>query len=265
MNLARSTGSSTNAPSTISAATASVPGRRPRQRRNRRCAAAYEQLRFAHGGPLADADQPEAAPVVSLDARAGPNPRILDAVEDLLGPDLLCWSSQFFAKDASDPSYVSWHQDATYWGLSAPDVVTAWLALTPSTPENGNMRVVPGTHRKQMAHHDTFAAANLLSRGQEVAVAVDERQAVDITLRRAQMSLHHVLIVHGSEPNLGEPADRLRHPLYADIVYQTSGVRESATLVRGTDRHGHFDLEPPPESEMHPAAVARHGQSSSGS
>jgi hypothetical protein len=41
-------------------------------------------------------------------------------------------------------------------------------------------------------------------------------------------------------------------------VRQTNGPRESATLVRGTDRHGHFDLEPAPEADMHPDAVARH-------
>ncbi|MCC6197407.1 MAG: phytanoyl-CoA dioxygenase family protein, partial [Burkholderiales bacterium] len=110
------------------------------------------------------------------------HPRILDPVEALLGPDLLCWSSQFFAKPARDPGYVSWHQDGTYWGLSSPDVVTAWLALTPSTPQSGCMRVIPGTHREPVRHEDTFAADNLLSRGQEIAVEVDLRLAVDIVL-----------------------------------------------------------------------------------
>ena len=98
------------------------------------------------------------------------HPRIVDAVEDVLGPDLLCWGSQFFAKNGGDPSYVSWHQDATYWGLSSPDVVTAWVAFTPSTVESGCMRVVPGTQHAQVPHKDTFAETNLLSRGQEIAV-----------------------------------------------------------------------------------------------
>ena len=60
------------------------------------------------------------------------HPKILDAIEDLLGPDILCWSSNFFIKEASDPAFVSWHQDSTYWGLSTPDVVTAWVAFTPA-------------------------------------------------------------------------------------------------------------------------------------
>src|SRR5262249_10351763 len=120
-------------------------------------------------------------------------PSILDAVEDILGPDLLCWSSSFFIKEAHDPAYVSWHQDSTYWGLSAPDVMTAWVAFTPSNRANGCMRVVPGTHlRDQVPHRDTFAEKNILTRGQEIAVHVDEDRAVDIILEPGEISLHHV-------------------------------------------------------------------------
>ena len=186
-------------------------------------------------------------------------PRILDAVEDVLGPDILCWSAQFFTKNAHDPSYVSWHQDGTYWGLSSPDVVTAWVAFTPSTIESGCMRVVPGTQHKQMAHTDTFAERNLLSRGQEIAVEVRQDQAIDVILQPGEMSLHHVLLVHGSEPNAaGHRRIGFAIRYVAANVYQTSGMRESATLVRGVDRKQHFDHELPPESDMHPDAVARH-------
>jgi len=183
----------------------------------------------------------------------------LDAVEDVLGPDLLCWSAQFFSKNPHDPSFVSWHQDGTYWGLSSPDVVTAWVALTPSTPENGCMEVVPGTHLRQVEHVDTFAETNLLSRGQEIAVDVRAEEKVSVVLAPGQMSLHHVLIFHGSEANRSD----IRRVGFAiryipTHVRQVNGPRESATLVRGTDRHGHFDLEPAPEAEMHPDAVARH-------
>jgi non-heme Fe2+,alpha-ketoglutarate-dependent halogenase len=187
------------------------------------------------------------------------HPLILDAVEDVLGPNLLCWSAQFFAKNARDPSYVSWHQDGTYWGLSSPDVVTAWVALTPSVPENGCMQVVPGTHRAQVEHVDTFADANLLSRGQEIRVEVRPDDVVPVILRPGQMSLHHVLIFHGSEPNTADyrrVGFAIRYiPTH---VRQVNAPRESATLVRGVDRYGYFDLESPPESDMHPDAVARH-------
>jgi len=187
------------------------------------------------------------------------HPRILDAVEDVLGPDLLCWSSQFFAKNGGDPGYVSWHQDGTYWGLSSPEVLTAWLALTPSTVQSGCLRVVPGTQHRQVEHKDTFAEANLLSRGQEIAVEVRDSDAVDVLLAPGEMSLHHVLIYHGSAPNR---ADHRRVGLairyISARVQQTAGVRESATLVRGIDRYNHFEHELAPEADMHPDAVARH-------
>lgn len=185
--------------------------------------------------------------------------RVLDAVESVIGPDILCWGSQFFMKGAHDPAYVSWHQDGTYWGLSSPDVVTAWIAFTPSIPQSGNMRVVPGTHRSQVPHTDTFAKENLLSRGQEVAVQVNEADAVDITLQPGEMSLHHVLIVHGSEPNRADwPRIGFAIRYVPTHVRQLSGEKDSALLVRGEDRFFHFEHETPPEDDLHPDAVARH-------
>jgi len=186
--------------------------------------------------------------------------RIVDAVESLLGPDLFCWGAQFFAKPAGDAAYVSWHQDATYWGLSSPDVATAWVALTPSTPESGCMQVVPGTHRSQVPHEDRFDDANLLSRGQEVAVKVDPATVVDVVLQPGEMSLHHVLLFHGSEPNRS-PLPRIGFAIrYVPThVRQLSPIRDSALLVRGNDAYGHFEHERSPESDLHPDAVARHG------
>ena len=189
------------------------------------------------------------------------HPAILDAVEDALGPDLLCWNTSFFTKEARSPGFVSWHQDATYWGLSEPDVLTAWVAFTESTPANGNMRVIPGSHRIPVPHVDTFHPDNLLSRGQEIAVEVDERQAADIVLRAGEMSLHHVLIVHGSGAN--PSADRrigfaIRY--IATRIRQTGGPRDSATLVRGTDAFGHFELEPRPDADLDAAMLALHAE-----
>jgi hypothetical protein len=188
--------------------------------------------------------------------------RILDPVSDILGPDILCWGSGFFIKDPLDPARVTWHQDATYWGLSKPDIVTAWVALTPSTKQNGCMRVVSGTHKlSQLPHQDTYAPDNLLSRGQEIAVKVEESQAVDIVLSPGDMSLHHVMLVHGSEPNAGTERRigfAIRYlPTY---VKQVAGGADSATLVRGKDAYDHFLLEPAPRSDFHPEAVSFHAR-----
>jgi hypothetical protein len=191
------------------------------------------------------------------------HPAILDAVEDVLGPDLLVWSSGFFTKDAREPGFVSWHQDSTYWGLSEPDVVTAWVAFTDSRPDNGCMRVIPGTHRMdQLPHRDTFAEDNMLTRGQEVEVTVDPAQAVDVVLEPGEFSLHHVRLVHGSDPN---PSDRRRIGLairyVPTYVRQTAGPRDSATLVRGTDRFGHFDPETRPQVDFGDAEREAHRRS----
>jgi ectoine hydroxylase-related dioxygenase (phytanoyl-CoA dioxygenase family) len=155
---------------------------------------------------------------------------------------------------------VSWHQDSTYWGLSSPDVVTAWVAFEPSTPLSGCMRVVPGTQtRDQVPHKDTFAADNLLSRGQEIAVEVDPKDAVDIELQPGEFSLHHVRIIHGSEPNNADWS-RIGFTIrYVPTYVKQIGGRDSAMLVRGVDEFHNFDPEPRPKADFHPDAVAFHG------
>jgi non-heme Fe2+,alpha-ketoglutarate-dependent halogenase len=190
------------------------------------------------------------------------HPGVLDAVEQVIGPNILVWGSSFFIKEPRNSSFVSWHQDSTYWGLEPPDIVTAWVALSESIHENGAMRVIPGSHKLDQApHRDTFAADNLLSRGQEIMVEVDESKAVELPLQPGEMSLHHVRLIHGSEPN---PSPRRRIgfairyvPTY---VRQTAGTRDSATLVRGVDKYCHFEPERRPEFDMAPAAQAHHAE-----
>ena len=187
------------------------------------------------------------------------HPRVLDAVEDILGPNLLVWSTSFFIKEARDPGFVSWHQDATYWGLSSPDVCTAWIALSPSNKISGCMKFIPGTHKKQVAHADTFHEDNLLTRGQEIAVEVDESKAIYAELKPGQASLHHVLLFHGSAPNQSD--DRrigLAVRYVPTYVRQAVGAKDSATLVRGIDEHKNFASEPRPKVELDPEGLAFH-------
>lgn len=188
------------------------------------------------------------------------HPRILDAAEDILGPDLLCWQTAFFIKEPDNKGYVSWHQDSTYWGLSTPDVCTAWLALSPATLENGAMKVAPGTHRlAQIPHEDTFNPDNLLTRGQELKMDIDRDTVVDMVLDAGEISLHHVMLAHASEPNRSnERRIGLAIRYIAPHVRQITGVPDSAMLVRGKDRYGHFEMETPPLADLHPDAVALH-------
>jgi ectoine hydroxylase-related dioxygenase (phytanoyl-CoA dioxygenase family) len=187
------------------------------------------------------------------------HPKILDAVEDAIGPDILCWTTNFFIKEANSPGFVSWHQDSTYWGLDPDEVITAWVAFTDVTRENGYMQVIPGSHKiDQLPHVDTFHKDNLLSRGQEIAVEVDKSKAVGLAMSAGEMSLHHIKLVHGSDAN--RTADRriglaIRYiPTY---VRQTK-VRDSAMLVRGTDKFHNFDYEPRPQADLDEGALAAH-------
>ena len=212
------------------------------------------------GGPLRSEVKHKVHLLFTWAAEIVRMPRLLDAVEDIIGPDILCWGTSFFVKEAHDPGYVSWHQDLTYWGLDPADVITAWVALSPSTDEAGAMRVIPGSHKQDVLDHvDTFEKHNLLTRGQEVAVNVDETKAVTLALEPGQMSLHHVKLIHGSRPNrTAERRIGLAIRYMPPSVRQVVGPRDSATLVRGVDTFGHFDHEPEPEYDMAPAACALH-------
>lgn len=179
------------------------------------------------------------------------HPRILDAVEDLIGPDILVYGSVLFIKEPNDPGFVSWHQDATYMGIDPFLGVTAWLALSESNTTSGCMRMVPGTHTDEIrAHTDTFGEENILTRGQTIE-DVDEDLAVDLPLEPGQLSFHHPRIIHGSRPNRG--SDRrigFAVQSYLQPVSRQTVCRTHAQLARGTDTHGHFDPAPRPAGDM---------------
>ena len=218
-----------------------------------------ETFESENGGPLKGALRHKSHLLFTWLGDLVRNNRIVDAIEDLYGPNLLCWTTNFFIKEADNPAFVSWHQDSTYWGLDKPDVVTAWVALTPSNEANGAMKFIPGSHTKdQIPHRDTFAQNNLLTRGQEVAVEVDEAKAVAITLEPGEISLHHVRLVHGSPPNPSHDR-RIGFAIrYIPTTVAQIAGEDSATLVRGVDTHRHFELEPRPTRDMDPKFVALH-------
>jgi len=171
------------------------------------------------------------------------HPAIVDAVEDVIGPDIRLFHLSVWPKNAGDAAYVSWHQDATYFGLEPPVEVTAWVALTDASIEAGCMEVVPGSHTLGQLHHaeNSEATHNLLSRGQTITVELDTSRTEFMPVRAGQFSLHHTLLVHNSRPNLS--ADR------------RIGLGLS---------YGHFDDEPRPrvdfgaaERAVHADAVAR--------
>ena len=169
-------------------------------------------------------------------------PAILDAVEDIIGPNILVHSVSIFSKAAYDPSFVSWHQDGHHWCLSSPRLVSAWIALSDSTVENGCMRVIPGTHKTRLDHAAVMHDDNMLRSGNTVVGVVDESRAVDLVLKAGEMSLHHINTLHGSKPNRSAVkrigfATRYMVP----VVNQVSAHYE-VVLARGRDDYHHYTL-----------------------
>ncbi|MEM1314780.1 MAG: phytanoyl-CoA dioxygenase family protein [Pseudomonadota bacterium] len=192
------------------------------------------------------------------------SPAVLDRVEDVIGPDILVWGAGFFIKEPNTPDFVSWHQDATYWGLEPHDqIITAWVALSDVPVASGAMKFLAGSHKTGLAEHDdTFHENNLLSRGQEIAVDVDEAQATNVVLKAGEFSLHHVLLAHGSHPNATDDRRIGLAIRYIPTSVRQTKLRDIAVLVRGEDRYGHFDLLDPPKADLDEQALANHADSS---
>jgi chlorinating enzyme len=189
------------------------------------------------------------------------DPRVLDPVEQLIGPDILCWSTIFWIKDAGSKSFVSWHQDNTYWGLSSRNVITAWFAISDASVDAGCMKVMPGSHvGETLSHEDTYDENNMLTRGQSIG-GLDESRAVYMPLRAGEMSLHNYCLAHGSGPNVS-PDRRIGVSMHfmPPGTKQVVGAWDCAALVRGEDRFGNFALAPQPVKDFDPVGVAFHAK-----
>ncbi len=196
--------------------------------------------------------------VMPLAYRIATHQSVLDAVEGILGPDILIFSAEFFIKEANTTQIVSMHQDLTYWGLGAIDgLVTVWVPLSAATPASGCMDFVRGSHKQAiLPHDDTFDENNLLSRGQEVQVDVAEADKVNIEIHPGQMSLHHGLTIHGSGPNTSN--DRR---IAAVIRYMRPDAvpaedRTDVMVARGSDTSGRATMIPAPAANFEPEALA---------
>lgn len=221
------------------------------------CRASLEAIEAQNGGRLLPAQRPKSHLLFKWLDDLIRDPRVLDPIEELIGPNILCWNTIFWIKDAHSETFVSWHQDNTYWGLSSDKVLTAWLALSPARVENGCMRVMPGTHKGNTLHHeDRFHDDNMLTRGQEITAGVDDSRAAYMPLEPGQMSIHNYRTAHASGPNLG--SDRRigvsMHFMPAD-TQQVVGDWDSAALVRGVDPNRSFEHTPRVSCDLDPAVL----------
>ena len=236
----------------------------------------FDAMQTARYRGFLEAAEAAAAPGGERAARAGlpvthawawdlvHDPRIVEPIAAVLGANVLLWSMDWFIK-APGPSFVTYHQDATYWGLAPHHVATAWIALSDAGPETGPMRFVPGSHRGPLfEQEETFAENNLLSRGQAVKTTVDETTTVLAPLAAGEMSLHHVRVIHGSAPNrTGDRRIGMVLRYCATDVRQTKVDGDRAILVKGRDDYGHFEMIPRPRTDMgeeERALARRHGR-----
>ena len=187
------------------------------------------------------------------------NVRILDAVEDVIGPNILLFGASIFAKNGRDPRYVSWHQDSAYFGLDPHEEVTAWVGFTESTREKGCLKVMPRTHLGPDLHHvETHAADNMLAKGQSIE-GLDETRAVHIELSPGEFSLHHERTAHASEPNRGSDR-RIGFAFFYIPTHVRSTIgRRRATLVRGVDEYHHWDPDDEPRFDLDPVSMRQLG------
>ncbi|HVZ10544.1 phytanoyl-CoA dioxygenase family protein [Rhodopila sp.] len=227
------------------------------------CLDGLARLEAELGGPVADADPKWRshghyhAPWLADLAR---HPKILDAVEDVIGPDILVWTSTFFIKEPGSATYAAWHQDGGYFGMEPNVSVCAWVALTDASREAGCMEQLSFHGRPRLYHHAPKGLPNSINRaGQTIVEPFDEADPTAMALQAGSFSLHHELAIHRSAPNhaahrrVGIGINYV--PPHARV---DSDVRCLAMLARGQDRYGHFELVEPGGGERDAAALALH-------
>jgi ectoine hydroxylase-related dioxygenase (phytanoyl-CoA dioxygenase family) len=176
-------------------------------------------------------------------------PRILDLVAELIGPNIICWATHFFCKLPHDPKAVPWHQDASYWPLTPARTVTAWLAIDDADEGNSAMKFIPGTHKMgPLKWKDTEGPAVL---NQEIVDIEKFGEPVHDVLKAGQISLHADMLAHGSDPN---PSDRRRCGLTIrycppEVEALNPGWAENAIICRGEDPTGRWKHNPRPRGD----------------
>lgn len=189
------------------------------------------------------------------------NPLLVDMVEDLIGPDILCWNAIFWIKEPGAGSFVGWHQDVAYWGLDNRELVTVWVALSNADEQAGCMSVLPASQHQTLNHDETYDADNLLTRGQHID-DIDPADTVAMPLRPGQASFHNVATAHGSGPNRSNDR-RIGLSLHYMPTHtrQTLADWDSAAFIRGEDRFDNFDHAPRPTADLDPEVMTYHARS----
>jgi non-heme Fe2+,alpha-ketoglutarate-dependent halogenase len=229
------------------------------------CLAGLERLESELGSPVAEADikwRSHAYAHSPWFSDLVRHPRILDAVEDLIGPDILVWTSTFFIKEPNSKTFAAWHQDGAFFGLEPNEQVCAWVALSDAGKKAGCMEMASYRGAPRMLHHEAKGLKNSINRaGQTIVEPFDRSKPTAMALKAGEFSLHHEFAIHRSAPNHAAHRRIGIGINYLPPHVRVNGpVRRKAMLVRGEDRHGHWDLIDPPAAERDAVALAAHQQ-----
>jgi non-haem Fe2+, alpha-ketoglutarate-dependent halogenase len=187
--------------------------------------------------------------------------RILDVVEDLLGPDLLIYTSTFFIKEPHSPTIAAWHQDSTYYGLEPKEEATVWVALSEASEAAGCMEALSFRGQPRQLRHASRVVENSVNRASQVIVGPlgEGAPTAMMPLAAGSFSVHHGLCPHRSGPNnTSHRRIGLGLNYIPTHVRPAGSVRPAAMLVRGIDRYGHFELVEPAKAELDPEGLAVH-------
>jgi non-heme Fe2+,alpha-ketoglutarate-dependent halogenase len=229
------------------------------------CLAGLDRLEAELGSPVADADIKWRSHAYAHSPWFNDlvrHPRILDAVEDVIGPDILVWTSTFFIKEAHSETFAAWHQDGAYFGLEPNEQVCAWVALTEASREAGCMEMLSGRGAARLYRHEPMGLRHSINRaGQTIVEEFDTSDPTPMALKAGEFSLHHEFAVHRSAPNNAAHRRVGIGINYLPTRVRVNGpVRLKAMLVRGEDHYGHWDLIDPPAAERDAAALTTHLQ-----
>ena len=186
------------------------------------------------------------------------HPPIIDLVEQLIGPDIILWGCHVFCKPASEGYETPWHQDGHYWPIRPLANCTVWVALEPSTQENGCLRVIPGSHNAKLLYEHLHEDRNDLTLNQRMTEGTfDESQATDLELQPGEMSMHDIYMIHGAKANTSQQRrtgvalrfmpgtslfDRNLRPSDGKTGVNVSFATRPLWLLRGEDKTGQNDF-----------------------
>ena len=185
------------------------------------------------------------------------NERLLDAVEDIIGPNILCWGASFFSKKAKDARFISWHNDAFFYPYDPQETLSAWISFNRADLESGCIEYIPGSHLGPDPKHEFKPEPNNLAPDGRTVIGVDASHGVPAILDPGEVVFHHERVIHGSGPNNSDHS-RVGFVIHyvAPHVRNRSADSDTAIFCRGTDPTGYWKPDPEPKKDLDPDCIA---------